>query len=108
MENLQAQLDEIELLQSMYSAPGEFSIVDSASYEQTLAYCQQLVAEPAQSLSFALTLILTLTPSESEEEEAVASFNHPLEIGIRLDNRYSGTHTVHTRTQMKHPHTHTH
>lgn len=86
----QAQLDEIELLQSMYSSPGEFHIEDSVSYERTLAYCGQLAPEPAQSLSFGLTLTLTRLDSDSEQG-AVASTctspEHPLEIGVRLDIR---------------------
>ena len=90
---LQVQLDELELLQSMYSSPGELHIQDQASYAQTLAYCKQLVPQPAQSLSFNLALIIDASTDSDGEDSVQAqaaatnTTGYPLEIAIRLANR---------------------
>lgn len=89
--NIQHQLDEIELLQSMYSSPGEFLIEDEASYEQAVAFNRQLCVHPPKGLSYKLC-VLTNTHRDSDEEEENAQSvatdtQRSLELAVRLGNR---------------------
>lgn len=95
--NLEQQIDEIELLQSMYSSPGEFQIDDQVSYDQGLAYTQQLCAEPPKSLSIKLFILIDAHQDSDSENQSTADgatglsgdvgSQHRLEVLFRLTNR---------------------
>lgn len=93
--NLEQQIDELEFLQSMYSAPGEFKIEDQTSYQQALAYVQQLTPEAPKTLSACLHIPIN-AHQDSEDEDAVArepaaentAVQHYVDISIRMPNRY--------------------
>lgn len=93
--NLEQQIDELEFLQSMYSAPGEFKIEDQASYQQALAYVQQLAPEAPKTLSSSLLIPVNAhQDSEDEDEETRepaaenTTIQHYVDISIRMPNRY--------------------
>ena len=93
--NLEQQIDELEFLQSMYSAPGEFKIEDQVSYQQALAYVQQLTPEAPKTLSSSLNIPVN-AHQDSEDEDDVAreptaentTVQHYVDISIRMPNRY--------------------
>lgn len=93
--NLEQQIDELEFLQSMYSAPGEFKIEDQVSYQQALAYVQQVTPEAPKTLSSSLHIPVN-AHQDSEEEDEVAGelaaestiVQYYIDISIRMSNRW--------------------
>ena len=96
--NLEQQIDELEFLQSMYSAPGEFKIEDQASYQQALAYVQQLTPEAPKTLSSSLHIPVNAHQDSDDEDEETresaaenVTIQHCVDISIRMPNRYCFT-----------------
>ena len=107
--NLEQQIDELEFLQSMYSAPGEFKIQDQVSYQQALAYVQQLTPEAPKTLSSSLHIPVNAhQDSEDEDEDDVArepaaentSVQHYVDISIRMPNRYCFACVMNTHVEV--------
>lgn len=67
MTRLQEQIDELELLESVFSAPGEFQIEDRASYEQAEAYLKQLAPDPPKYLSCRLCILINAHQCSDDE-----------------------------------------
>lgn len=93
--NLEQQLDELEFLQSIYSAPGEFKIEDQASYQQAIAYLQQLTPEAPNTLSSSLHIPVNAHHDSEDEEETSASevantstLQYYVDISIRMPSRF--------------------
>lgn len=106
--NIEQQLDELEFLQSMFSAPGEFKIEDQSSYQQAVDYTQRCAVVPIpKALSCSLHIPINAhqdsedeadeaddnmdVNNEAEEARAVAasgmSFQYNVDISIRIPNR---------------------
>ena len=91
--NLEQQLDELEFLQSMYSAPGEFRIEDQSSYQQALAYVQRLSPDAPKILSSSLHIPITAHQDSEDEEEVPPdgavnkAIEYNVDISIRMPNR---------------------
>lgn len=95
--NLEQQIDELEFLQSMYSAPGEFRIEDQGAYQHALAYTQRLTPDTPKVLSSSLHILINAHQDSEDEEEApqavsAAAIDEPLQqydihISIRTPNR---------------------
>ena len=58
MSHLKEQLEELEVLQAMFSSPGEFEIEDESSYDRAVTYVKKLSIEPPKILSCELRLLL--------------------------------------------------
>ena len=85
-------MDELEFLQSMYSAPGEFRIEDQSSYQQAVAYVQRLTPDAPKILSSSLHIPINAhQDSEDEDEVPDGAVNKTVEynvdISIRMPNR---------------------
>jgi hypothetical protein len=100
--NLEQQIDELEFLQSMYSAPGEFKIEDQVSYQQALAYVQQQTSEAPKTLSSGLHIPINAhQDSDDDVEEATGpaaettTVQYYIDISIRMPNRYCFACTCH-------------
>ena len=98
-EHLQEHLDELGLLESMFSSPGEFEIENSAPYKQAEDYLQQLAPRPPNSLSCRLCIPISAQQDSDEEEgeegaEAERILSAPpysVTIAIRLHGRLVGS-----------------
>lgn len=94
-DHLEQQLDELDFLQSMYSAPGEFRIEDQGAYQQALAYTKLLSPDAPKLLSSSLHILINAhQDSEDEEEEdgekaqeAEKPLQYSVHISIRTPNR---------------------
>lgn len=88
---LEQQVDELEFLQSMYSAPGEFKIEDQASYQQAVAHLQHLTPDAPKVLSCSLHIPIDAHQDTGDEGEEACAGNtdiqHHVDISIRLPNR---------------------
>ena len=96
MPRLQEQLDELELLQSVLSSPGEFEIEDRASHEQAEAYVNGLTPDPPKFLSCRLCVLINAHQDSDDEsagcdDERASSGNsageHSISISVRLASR---------------------
>jgi len=91
MTHLQEQWDELCLLESMFSSPGEFEIQDKASYQQAEAYLQQLTFDPPKYLSCLLRIPISSHQQSDEEadsdEEAEASGKTELVRSVNVSMR---------------------
>ncbi len=71
---LEQQLDEMELLQSMFSSPGEFQIDDQSSFEQASHFRNGLVPGIPGRLSYSLHILVdaqqSAPPGASEAQPA--------------------------------------
>ena len=94
--NIEQQVDEIELLQSMYSSPGEFQVDDQASYDKALAYTRQRCAEPPKCLSIKLFILVNAHQDSDSEDQSTGGatgragdggLQYRLEVLFRLTNR---------------------
>ena len=96
--NLEKQIDELEFFQSMYSAPGEFKIEDQSSYQQAVAYMQQLTPEAPKTLSSSLHIPVNAHQDSDDEGEGTresaenATLQYFVDISIRMPNRYCFMH----------------
>ncbi len=97
MSRLEEQLDELEVLEAMFSSPGEFEIDDTFSYEQAKAFVNKSSADPPPgALSCKLRISVTEASQDSDAEdeeqdsrapEAAPTASHNVEISLRLPNR---------------------
>lgn len=89
-EHLQEQVDELGLLESMFSSPGEFEVEDSESHRRAEAYLQHLAPEPPNSLSCRLFIPISAHQDsdgdDSGDVETPAS-PYSITISIRLPSR---------------------
>lgn len=92
MTHLREQVEELELLESVFSAPGEFQIDDTASYERAQAYLKQQTSDPPKNLSFQLVLPINAHQDSDEEEDCPRARVDPvvysIAISIRLGVRW--------------------
>lgn len=88
--NLEQQVDELELLQSIFSAPGEFQVDDQSSYDQVSAFLKDLAPDTPGRLSCKLHIPIDAHQPENEHERTDASAAVPLtvDISIRLPHSY--------------------
>ena len=115
MAHLQEQLEELEVLESMFSSPGEFKIEDRASYDQAIASLSNLAMQPPKCLVCSVCISIKHYDSEeddSEEEEGHAIggvagkrrdaiTTHSVKISFRLPTR-SGQDRDEVRWQGTH------
>lgn len=93
MTHLQEQLDELDLLESVFSAPGEFDIEDRASKEKAETFLKQLAPDPPRHVSCKLCIPVNAHHASgdesSDDEDCSAATEHALSVSIsvRLDNR---------------------
>lgn len=101
MTRLQEQLEELEVLECMFSAPGEFKIVDESSREQAEAYLKQLTPDPPDCLSCQFCIPISAhqegSDEEASEEESCACgediatqqplASHSINFSVRLPTR---------------------
>jgi len=97
MSHLEEQLDELEVLEAMFSSPGEFEIDNTFSYEQAKAFVNKSCADPPRgALSCKLRISVTEASQDSDAEdeeqddtasEAAPTAAHTVEISLRLPNR---------------------
>lgn len=98
MTHLQEQVDELGLLESVFSSPGEFEIQDKASHQQAEAYLEQLTPHPPQYLS--CLLCIPIKPHQHSDDEVssdgeceasvgnVGEESYSINISVRLPPRY--------------------
>ena len=90
MEAVEQQLDELELLQSVFSQPGEFS-ADRAVIETSAAWTRGLTTEtPVSRLSCRLNLSVDRHPAageDSDEEGEDGSRDGSADISMTLPHR---------------------
>ena len=93
MTHLQDQTDELELLESMFSSPGEFEIEDRSSHEQAAAYLQHLTPDPPKTLSCVLHIPVNAHQDSDDEDiddddesvsRSVLPAAHTINISLRL------------------------
>lgn len=90
MAHLQEQLDELEVLESMFSSPGEFEIEDRDSHERAIAYLKSLAPDPPKYLSCRLCIPVNAQHDSDDEEESSRAEGfppHAVNISIRLPTR---------------------
>lgn len=93
MTHLQEQVDELDLLESVFSSPGEFEIQDKASYQQAEAYLKQLSPDYPKAISCRLCIPISAhqpsgdEDSDEEGEETQALPSYSIDISVRLSSR---------------------
>jgi hypothetical protein len=95
MTRLQEQLDELDLLESVFSSPGEFVVEDGTSREQAEGFVKLLSPDPPRQLCCRLHIPVSAhRDSEgdgSDDEECVSSAStehvYSVTISFRLSNR---------------------
>ena len=89
--NLEQQIDELELLQSMFSAPGEFQIEDQSTFDQASAFIRDLTPATPGRLSCSLHIPIDAhqpaAPGASASGGDSHTDQHILNISIRLPHR---------------------
>lgn len=99
MTRLQEQLEELELLESVFSGPGEFQIEDRLSHERAQAYLGQLTSDPPKNLSCRLVVPINAHQESDDEgsgdEDGPRAGAEPLisysvTISVRLGTRWVG------------------
>ena len=89
--HLQEQVDELGLLESMFSAPGEYEVSDIESLQQAEAYLEQLSPTPPNSLSCKRCIPINANQDSDEEgdpaEAAAQASPYSITISIRLPCR---------------------
>ena len=83
---LEQQSDELELLQSMFSAPGEFQIDDQTSYDQVSSFLRSLTPDAPGRLSCSLHIPIE-AHHHHDAGEGTAT-RHTVDVFIRLPHRY--------------------
>ena len=93
--NLEQQIDEFELLQSMFSGPGEFQVDDEASYDQVTAFLRDLTPHTPGRLRFTVHIVVDTYPPLQSEQDSVddtaagsKSIQHSVDISFKLPHRY--------------------
>ena len=81
-DNLEAQINEIELLQSVYSQPGEFKIEDEDAYLLAEAFINGSALSPPNTLSFTVHLRIMDEEEDHEGNDIVT------EVSCRAQNSY--------------------
>lgn len=99
--NLEQQIDEFELLQCMFSGPGEFQVDDETSYDQVIAFLKDLTPHSPGRLSFSVHILIDAQhqPLDSESELSGSpaeskAVQHTVDISFRLPHRYEGECTT--------------
>lgn len=113
MAHLQEQLEELELLESMFSYPGEFQIEDSASYDLAAAFVKNLAPDPPKCISCRVNIPIDARHDTDDEvdddndaedeggdkskEEAAEKgkeevTSHTVNISLRLPTRSGQSH----------------
>jgi len=94
-DNLEQQIDEFELLQSMFSGPGEFQVDDEASYDQVIAYVKALTPNTPARLRFTVHILVDARPPLDSEQDSVdgavtgsKTVQHGVDISFKLPHRY--------------------
>ena len=88
--NLEQQVDELELLQSMFSAPGEFQIEDQATFDQASAFLRDLTPASPGRLSCSLHIPIDAHQPEGPPQASggdSSTNQHIMNISIRLPHR---------------------
>ena len=90
-DNLEQQIDEFELLQSMFSGPGEFQVDDEASYDQVIAYVKALTPNTPARLRFTVHILVDARPPLDSEQDSVdgavtgsKTAQHGMDISFKL------------------------
>ena len=94
MSHLKEQLEELEVLQAMFSSPGEFE----NSYDKAVTYVKKLSIEPPKILSCELRLLVSAnqdSDEEGDEDEDVLKLaqaeslpvTHEADVSLRLPAR---------------------
>lgn len=88
--NLEQQLDEIEILQSIYSQPGEFTIENMESYTALKRYLNE--NQPDQPSPIECTIHLTIeNETTTTTTSAIVETEFDIEINCRLSPDYPST-----------------
>lgn len=92
MTRLQEQVDELALLESMFSCLGEFQIEDQDSQEQAEAFLRRLAPDPPKCLSCRLCISTSAHQGSDVEEDcsddgAGPSSSFTIHISVRLPSR---------------------
>lgn len=69
MTHLQEQLDELELLESMFSSPGEFEIEDKVAHAQAEAFLRQLTLNAPRPKSLTCKLFIPINAHQDSDDE---------------------------------------
>lgn len=98
--NLEQQIDEFELLQCMFSGPGEFQVEDESSYDQVIAFLRDLTPHSPGRLSFSVHILIDAQHQPLDSESELSSrdgspaeskaVQHTVDISFRLPHRYEG------------------
>jgi len=96
MSRLQEILEELEVLEAMFSSPGEFEIEDRDSYDRAKACVKKLSPEVPPSLSCRLHLSVSGDSQDSDDDEEedgehsslLESISHLVDISLRLPKRF--------------------
>ena len=85
---LEQQLDELALLQSVFSEPGEFLLDDQAVYDHATAFVRQLTNDVPHRLSCSLHLEVEVDLGhENEEATACASSDQRTHCNVVITMR---------------------
>ncbi len=108
MTHLQDQVDELDLLESVFSSPGEFEIEDRCSHDQALRYLSDSAPHPPKTLSCILNI--PINPHQDSEDEdddddggasgggQCAESSYIISISIRLMERSDDKISVKNRS----------
>lgn len=83
MDNLSAQLEEIEFLQSVYSEPGEFVIEDEEAHSLAVSYVNESQLKAPSTLSYSIHLIVDVIDGNDENDIRVT-----VDVSCRATNTY--------------------
>ena len=94
MSHLQEQLDELEVLEAMFSSPGEFEIEDRDAYDRAQAFVKELVSKAPAGLSCRLHISVSTDSRDSDDDEegdedfsSAESAPRLVDISLRLPTR---------------------
>ncbi len=100
---LEQQVDELELLQSIFSAPGEFQIDDQTSFERVSVFLKDLIPGVPGRLSYSLHIPIDAHHSEDGGPEvqpappdlkgscsavATQQRQHIVDVSVKLPHGY--------------------
>lgn len=90
VQRLEQQLDELELLQSVFSEPGEFHTDDQAVVDHATAYVKGLTDETPNRLACGVHLTVDAVSGKDDEEEETYSTSArcTVDIAIRMSHRW--------------------
>ena len=89
-QRLEQQLEELEILRSVFSEPGEFQPDNPTVFDHATAYVRAMTDEAPGRLACTLHLDVDVSPGidEHDEEASVANIRCSADIQIRLSQRY--------------------